>query len=314
MKKLYIILALLQFACLVSCEKEELISPSSQSSSTINNPIVIQSCGQVTTVDFMAGQHINVGSVVVSNDAQNLFVTYTSTDGWKIKQTHLYVGACELMPVNGGGNPQVGKFPYSTSHDPMVTTFVYTIPLTSLPSCICVAAHAEVVKVNASGVIIDSQTAWGKGDSFSKGSWAMRFEYCKQTCVLTSQCYQAFFAWADGNQYSSGTADPATFVTYNGLGQNVYLYAPDALIAGNVSISPVKNGNVTITITFNENWGIAPNQDAVKIQGYNNVAPYGNSVNPASFTTYVGNSMVITVPKYTYYGIYVDVRHYFECD
>ncbi len=36
-------------------------------------------CGEVTEVNLLAGQHIVAGTIVVGNDGENLYVTYTTT-------------------------------------------------------------------------------------------------------------------------------------------------------------------------------------------------------------------------------------------
>lgn len=135
-------------------------------------------------VMLVAGQTINSGTVTVWNDAVNIYVTYTTANGWLLTQTHLYVGDCALIPVNNPGNPIPGQFPYSGTHN-NITSYTYTIPISKIPagSCGCIAAHAVVVKVNGSNQIIESQTAWGNGTriNMSGGNWGMKFDYCSCT-------------------------------------------------------------------------------------------------------------------------------------
>lgn len=134
------------------------------------------------TVNLLAGQYINVGTVTVANDAETLFVTYTITGDWIIGEIHLYVGTEEEVPANKKGNPQVGHFPTQEYFDPMVTTVTYEFPLSGLGDCFMVAAHAVVYKV-VDGQTIDKQTAWGEGARFvDKGNWATYFEYCPGIC------------------------------------------------------------------------------------------------------------------------------------
>ncbi|MEO6540160.1 MAG: hypothetical protein ABIN74_04175, partial [Ferruginibacter sp.] len=45
-------------------------------------------------VTLVAGQTMNAGSITVTNDADNIYVTYATTNGWKLTETHLYVGDC----------------------------------------------------------------------------------------------------------------------------------------------------------------------------------------------------------------------------
>ncbi|HEX2684767.1 MAG TPA: hypothetical protein VHL77_12570, partial [Ferruginibacter sp.] len=96
-------------------------------------------------VALIAGQTMNAGSVTVTNDASYIYVTYTTTNGWVLTETHLYVGDCALIPVNNPGNPIPGQFPYSGTHANL-TTYTYQIPISAIPagSCGCIAAHAVV--------------------------------------------------------------------------------------------------------------------------------------------------------------------------
>jgi hypothetical protein len=136
-----------------------------------------------TAVTLMAGQTINSGQVIVSNDANYIYVTYETANGYTLTQTHLYVGNCNAIPVNNPGNPMPGQFPYKGTHS-NITTYTYQIPISVMngAACGCVAAHAVVQKLNASGQVVDQQTGWGNGTriNLSGGNWGMKFDYC--TC------------------------------------------------------------------------------------------------------------------------------------
>jgi hypothetical protein len=137
-----------------------------------------------TVVTLIAGQTINSGSVSVTNDADYIYVTYTTANGFLLTQTHLYVGDCALVPVNGQGNPVPGHFPYSSTHN-NITTYTYQVPISTigLGNCGCIAAHAVVVRLGASGQVIETQTGWGNGTRINPngGNWGMKFDYC--TCT-----------------------------------------------------------------------------------------------------------------------------------
>jgi len=133
-----------------------------------------------TVVTLFAGQTINAGNVTLTNDANFIYVTYNTANGYVLTQTHLYVGDCALIPVNRPGNPIPGQFPYITTHS-NVTSYTYQIPITAIPvgSCGCIAAHAVVVKLDAAGQVVDQQTAWGNGTVINPdGQWGMKFNYC----------------------------------------------------------------------------------------------------------------------------------------
>ncbi|ANQ51119.2 hypothetical protein MY04_3775 [Flammeovirga sp. MY04] len=124
--------------------------------------------------DIFAGQTILVGELLVTNDEENLYVTYSSTSDDMFAETHLYVGALEDLPTNRKGTPVPGKFPYKTNHDPAVTSFTYTIPLADLPDCYIIAAHAAMTS---------DETAWSFGDEFEGTTrWGWTSNYCTQVC------------------------------------------------------------------------------------------------------------------------------------
>jgi len=134
-----------------------------------------------TAVTLVAGQTINSGQVIVSNDANFIYVTYEMANGYTLAQTHLYVGDCSAIPVNNPGNPMPGQFPYKGVHN-NITTYTYQVPISVMngATCGCVAAHAVVQKLNASGQVVDQQTGWGNGVriNLSGGNWGMKFDYC----------------------------------------------------------------------------------------------------------------------------------------
>ncbi|MCW3127229.1 MAG: hypothetical protein JWO03_2887 [Bacteroidetes bacterium] len=279
---LVLILALALTFGLASCKKENNTSnPQAQATSdmmstkcgriTTPPPVTYQPCGTPLVVDLIAGQHTDAGSVTVANDANNLYVTYTVTGNWRLSQLHLYAGDCAQIPVNNSGNPVPGQFPYATSFNNNNTrTYTFTIPLTRLGNCFCVAAHATLSNTCGS-----SETAWGAGTRFTTttathgsysggGNWATYFSACKQpcttTCILNPQLlFNGENAWPNAatvvtvggyNYTASGTStiyynDPANDAK-NGL-----LLVATLKLYGN-TISPPSN--VTSAATIVENW------------------------------------------------------------
>ncbi|MFW9864364.1 MAG: hypothetical protein ACFFET_18910 [Candidatus Thorarchaeota archaeon] len=98
---------------------------------------------------------VGVGEVQVWNDVDNLYVKYTTVDGWVLTETHLDVN-CSLEEIPqtqpnkkgiGGGNPIPGHFMDVMEHDPAVTEYMVTVDLDDL-DCddVFIAAHAVVQK------------------------------------------------------------------------------------------------------------------------------------------------------------------------
>ena len=195
-----------------SCQKDNLNSPDIliDQSELFASDIDLQSritsqsgggsssiCGTVHTTPIFAGQNIEVGRLSVSNDEDNLYVTYEVDAPWFIKGTHLYVGHCEEIPQTKSGNPKIGHFPYGDDDiSPLSGTYTETIPLTDLGACYCVVAHAEVVKKDGRGRVIQKETAFGFGDTEFRGNrWGWYFEYCTRECDNgggSDECETAF--------------------------------------------------------------------------------------------------------------------------
>ena len=124
--------------------------------------------------DLMAGQNVVSGIVTVDVVDGNVVVSYSTDGDWVIEETHLYIGPLAGLPTNGGGNPQVGQFPYSDTHPVGTTDVDYTGPGLIEGECVYVAAHAVVTNT----VTGETETAWGQGIPIGGNSWAMMFEYC----------------------------------------------------------------------------------------------------------------------------------------
>jgi hypothetical protein len=116
-----------------------------------------------------------VGYVTLDEYGSTIYITYTTTGGWYLVETHLAVaGSFEDIPQTKSGNPKIGHFPYATDHGSGVTQYTYAIPYSG--GEIYIAAHA-VVGCDCGG---DYETAWGEGPThhyFPGNSWAMYFTY-----------------------------------------------------------------------------------------------------------------------------------------
>jgi hypothetical protein len=153
-------------------------------------------CGQSVLIDFIAGQHINVGKISISNDETTLFVKIDLVDSWYMTESHVAVGGSLAdIPQTKTGNPIPGKFPYSQSYNPPVSSAIYEIPLDAINGfnqCgqqLYIAVHAAVEQI-VDGQIIQGQTAWGAGNPFPGKNWATYILYTVQCCDHPPQCSQ----------------------------------------------------------------------------------------------------------------------------
>lgn len=185
MKKLFFFPSLFVVSIvLFSCKKETLLNadPATNNSSLYGRTgdggggttTVVPNI--VTAVAF-AGQTINAGSITVTNDSTNIYVTYNTANGYTLTQTHLFVGPVGMIPTNHPGNPMPGQFPYQTAHA-NITSFTYSVPVGLIGNYTtgAIAAHGIVEKLDANGHVIDQQSIWGNGpriNGAANGNWAM---------------------------------------------------------------------------------------------------------------------------------------------
>lgn len=141
-------------------------------------------CGTPLSVSLLAGQNIQVGTVTVSNDQTNLYVSFTTTGNWWLSETHVHVATSLAGIPQRNGNPVPGQFAYKANHNPMVQNYVYTIPLGSWTpgTQLYIAAHSVVNLLDQYGNIIQRETGWGQGPGFPGRNWAMYLTYTVQAC------------------------------------------------------------------------------------------------------------------------------------
>lgn len=139
-------------------------------------PAQAQTCGQTFTL--FAGQHLDAGTVTVTQSGSQLVVHYHVTGDWLITETHLQVStSLSGVPATKQGNPKPGQFDYKSTYNPGVTDAFYTVPKPDVPprTTIVIAAHAVVQSPTFGG-----QTAWSDGQDFPGANWFTYSEF--RTC------------------------------------------------------------------------------------------------------------------------------------
>lgn len=147
-------------------------------------PMVAGAEGGEATAELYAGKDMDVGDVNVSYDnvTGELKVQFVVvTENWTLAETHVHVAtSLEGIPQTKKGNPIPGHFDYSGEYalaDRITNdTFVVTVGPLEDGDTIYVAAHAEVVELNAQDEVIQEEGAWGYGEDFVGANWA--------TCIV----------------------------------------------------------------------------------------------------------------------------------
>ena len=150
-----------------------------EDSPTVAIPMVASVNSGTDSAVLYAGQDMDVGDVRVSYDGtDNLTVEFVVvSDNWALAETHVHVAATlEDIPQTKNGNPIPGKFDYSAEYIPAdrtaSDTLVIAVGQLEEGDSIYIAAHAEIVKLDADAQIIQEESAWGDGQDFEGANWA----------------------------------------------------------------------------------------------------------------------------------------------
>lgn len=193
---------------------------------------------------LIAGQSIDAGTVVVTNTAHELLVEITTSEPWLLAEVHIYAGL-DPVPLNDGGNPAPGQFPYSMVFEPpYYPQAQYAIRLADIGAgcgdTINVAVHAAVVQVGEGGGLTDGETAWADGPTPFPGSrWGWSFPYAiccveppeeDEGCTLTQGYWKNHSRYADNpSQQQPWPIDEDTAL----CGSTWYEVINDSAVRGN---------------------------------------------------------------------------------
>ena len=130
---------------------------------------------------LFAGQTINAGNVVLTQDADNLYITFAVASGVTLNETHVWIGS---QPIDTKGRPDPGQFDKNGQPEYVTNRFfgsqlnangVVTVPLTSAirnATSLYIYTHATVTLANGS-----NETAFAGNYSYSgAGGWYRMIE------------------------------------------------------------------------------------------------------------------------------------------
>lgn len=163
----------------------------------------IEACGETTTMPLLVGSRkLEVGSVTVSNDGENLYLNFEANDRNLMKKVYIYIGAKENIPFYSNGFPNLRKFNYKAFpyYYGGMKKATYVIPLSSIDlDCFEIVAYSKVYNKDshcyytsfAYDKTLDQQYSYyGWWSCVYYGDWVRSFGYCKQECK--PECVQAF--------------------------------------------------------------------------------------------------------------------------
>lgn len=227
-----------------------------------------QAACPVTEWNLTAGQNTDVGSIAVSNDQDNIYVTYAlDYPGATFGTLHLWVGTSLLsVPANSQGTPVPGQFPYSVDASDL-TSYTFTVPMLGGPiavdtdlrcgSTVYVVAHAEVDMDGIPGG--DHETAFGGPIPGSGPRWWFygAYQICCDFGVVTVPGCDTVYAkggwvWTTDRK-SNPERLPSLNLTKNRWGWAINLTAPGTTsypIWGGAGLNNTANGFLAGTLTL----------------------------------------------------------------
>ena len=163
------------------------------SSSSLDDDSIVYDCYTLTK-DIFAGKDELMGHFIIRYNG-NFIVEAFSDENWYFRTIHLSIG--KDKPITGpGNNPIPGLFPYpyvniNTIH------FEESIYIDDIlcGDVVNIAFHAEAIKIDSYGNIIQQETAWAYGNSTFGGSrWGWYSIY--NTC-----CDESYYYYYPNNEY-----------------------------------------------------------------------------------------------------------------
>ena len=311
---MYLILAALILSLLFGGCTTQITAPGADVLVKNVEPVI---CGEPEVFTLWGGKTIDVGTVTVSNDEDNLYVKYETTGDWFLKEVQLYVECDEpterLVP---------GQAPYKSGDISYTTSYKFTVPLAEVEceltcdeTTLWLQAHAAVAEI-VDNEEVDSQTAYGGDINPNASPWYGNIEYTVQCCDIDiEECYEfeGETAWADGARYVA-KGNWAMYVAYDGNAKTVNLIAGQLYDVGDVTFSAQVDGEVEICIELDEGWEFEDVDENVKVQDYAE-KPTGNpSPGLFAYKMTANGENCITVPVNNFYGVHVNVGQWVEVE
>ena len=127
---------------------------------------------------IIAAKNMRAGNMKIFKVEDGIFkIVFKLKRDWRAYKSHFYIGACDQIPTNRRNNPKIGLFPITDTYACGKRKIVITIASTT--DIFCVAAHAEVAKLNW----CRTETAWAEGDRFNNKNWAMYVPFDGTDCA-----------------------------------------------------------------------------------------------------------------------------------
>ena len=198
-----------------SCSKTDFSKPQSESlpSQTVRHDGSV--CGEPVVYCLIDKNKVVQGTLSISNDETNIFITFNITSTkFKMQKAELVIG--DLAHITAATSvtawPKLAQGPnppdFKKTFKPEVTTYTFTIPAADYQDCFLVNAFAKLVQRDAYNNIVKTDYVFLKSTTKTTSNcWTTYVEYCKQDCPPPPQCGQltTYTQGGYGNDLGNGT-------------------------------------------------------------------------------------------------------------
>jgi hypothetical protein len=305
---------LLFTAALMSCSKPE----KDKEPSSLNNPnpivdlSVYQSTAKsailtavefpakeelcnLTKYDFIAGQTIDAGDIIVGNDKDSLYIEITSTNGFQnvSENVKMWIGA--TMPFTD--RPVTGHFPFKYNVESGVTSIYLSFALTELglkcdAPAFYLIIHGDVLAPNA-------ETAFGGDIAGAGNAWWFYLTYAPKCCEPPVICTLSATATVSNVKCFGSSNGSIDLTILNGKLPYTYIWSNGITTE---DLTNIPSGTYSVTIT-DANKCVAIVKDLSVLEPLTGIAAYSQVTNISIYGAKDGAIDVTTTggtPPYTY--------------
>ncbi|MDZ4182760.1 MAG: hypothetical protein U1B83_07790 [Candidatus Cloacimonadaceae bacterium] len=138
--------------------------------------------GEISQQPILNDRMQNAGSIAVSNDARNIYITYTMDNGWLMTETDLRISKdVSGLPGVSLTLPVPLDFQYRTNHSPALKIFTYRIALDAhrlrADDDIRIMANATLIKSSGAGDLPERESLMNRDPRNPRVMWNAAAKY-----------------------------------------------------------------------------------------------------------------------------------------
>jgi LruC domain-containing protein len=142
-------------------------------------------CGASTNTKLINVDNLEIGTVVIGNDIDSLYITVNTKDQWFINETHIFIGEKRNVPIDESLSIDKENFPIKSSHDPVVQSYQFTMSLKDFSACEDIIVHVSAKRLSNNGDLLEEKSAWLDGSNLEGiATNGFYVNYCLNECIV----------------------------------------------------------------------------------------------------------------------------------